>query len=263
MLGVGSSGAQTPVVAAHCLFTADVSDGLSTATATYSVAADTDANGKATLALIPSAMGNRVYQVAVSPPVTSDFEATITSVSVASTDGYAAPLVLAPRARVTGRVLAPDNSPVKNLMVVPTPATVAAALVSPSSMGLVTAASSGLTDAQGQFVLRLDTGAYDFGLIPPSNTSLPLHWVDGQQISSDIDLPDVTLPAGASVVGRVTDSLGQPLIGADVRIYSVVPPKANCSTADDTCLAPPRLIAEGISVASGTVPVLLPAASSH
>jgi hypothetical protein len=261
--GTGSSGAPSAVVGAHCQFSADVSDPKSMVTATYSAASDTDADGKARVTLIPgSGATNRDYQVAVSPPSTSNFQATLTSLSVAptTTPGYGASLMLALRDQVTGRVLGPDGMPVPNLMVVPTAATVAAA-VSTSTLALTPKASSGLTDAKGQFILRLDSGPYDFGMIPPAATSLPRHWVDGQQISTDITLMDVILPAGTLVKGLITDSTGAPMVGADVRIYSLVQSNVDCPAGDNTCLAPARLVAEGQAGTDGDVPLLLPAAN--
>jgi hypothetical protein len=46
-----------------------------------------------------------------------------------------------------------------------------------------------------------------------------------------------------------------------VNLYSVAPSNAACQ-GDYTCLAPPRLIAEGLVLADGSVSVLLPAGQS-
>jgi hypothetical protein len=262
--GTGSSGTQSAVVGAHCVFSADVSDPKSTVTATYAVAADTDADGKARVTLIPgSGATNRDYQVAVSPPSTSNFQATLTSLSVAptTTPGYGASLMLAQRDQVTGRVLGPDGMPVANLMVVPTAATVATAVVAMSTVSITPRASSGLTDAKGQFLLHLDSGPYDFGMIPPATTGLPRQWVDGQQISTDLTLMDVILPAGTLVQGLITDYNGAAMVGADVRLFSLVQGNVDCPMGDNTCLAPARLVAEGQVGTDGNVPMLLPAAN--
>ena len=62
------------------------------------------------------------------------------------------------------------------------------------------------------------------------------------------------------MAGRVLDAQGQALSGADLRIYSLASGNSTCAAQDYTCLAPPRLIAEGTVQGDGSVDVLLPAA---
>src|SRR5207249_5570658 len=122
--------------------------------------------------------------------------------------------------QVTGRVLGPDNQPVKNLTVVPTPATLADAL-KPSTNALVPKLPSALTDAMGRFILHVDAGGYDLSLIPPAPSGLPRQWVDRTFITTDITLPDISMLQGAIVAGQITDASGAPLVGADIRLYSL------------------------------------------
>jgi hypothetical protein len=111
----------------------------------------------------------------------------------------------------------------------------------------------------GKFLLRVDSGGYDFNLIPPATSGLPRLWVDRESISTDVTLPDITMPKGAMVVGQIEDSTGAPLVGAAVRFYTLAKSNASCQTTDYTCLAPPRLLAEANTGMNGSVSVLLPA----
>jgi hypothetical protein len=257
--GVGPNGKAAAVVAAHCVFSADVSDPKSGITATYETFGDTDADGKTAVTLLPASDGTRDYSVAVTPPASADFQALLTDVQVGPSGGYAAPIQLAQRDQVAGRVVGPDGQPVKNLTVVPTPATVADALKPSTTNALAPKLPSTLTDAMGRFVLRVDAGGYDLNLIPPPTSGLPRLWVDRQMVSTDVTLPDIKLPHGAMVHGQIEDSMGAPLVGAAVRFYTVASSNAACQTGDYTCLAPPRLLAEANTGMDGSVGVLLPA----
>ncbi len=54
--------------------------------------------------------------------------------------------------------------------------------------------------------------------------------------------------------------MGQPLVGADVRLYLLPTQNSACSAQDYACLSPPQLIAESTVTAKGSVSVLLPGA---
>jgi hypothetical protein len=257
VVGLSPSGKEVQVAGAHCQFTADVSDPRSQVRAYYDVGADTGADGKAGVMLIPATDANREYQVMVSPPSTSEFQAINTSVSVGPAGGYGASIMLAQRNQVTGQVFNPDGAPAKGVSVFPNPAT--AVLLAPTQSSVAPSRlPSTYTDAMGSFVLRVDNGGYDFGLIPPAVSGLPRDWIGGQMIGTDTTLPPVTLPPASKVVGNVADALNLPLVGASVWIYSVAPHNSQCAPADYACLQPPRLIAQGTADTDGNVNLLLP-----
>jgi hypothetical protein len=143
---------------------------------------------------------------------------------------------------------------VKNLTVVPHPATLATVLA-PLSM---TKLSDTLTDGTGSFLLRVDNGSYDLEFRTTTVSMLPRWWVEGQMVDGDVDLPAVKLPPATQVVGTVSNAAAMPLVGADVQLFQVPAQNAACAPQDDNCLSPPRLIAEGTVGMDGTVSVLLP-----
>jgi hypothetical protein len=261
VVGVSPSGAQVSIVGAHCQFTANVSDGSSDAlTATSQVETETEADGTAVVDLLPADGGNRTYHVSVSPPAGSDFELTSTSVSVGHSDGYGAPIVLALRPQLSGRVLDPHGTPLRNLVIQPGLATVdgSVALVALAAAPKI---ATTITDSDGRFALRLDAGTYEIGLIPPPLASLPWRWLDATPVTADTDVGDVVLSPGVMVHGLVKDAGGKPLEGADVKLYTTSTANDSCM-GDPACLKPARLRAEGTATAEGLVPMLLPQATA-
>jgi hypothetical protein len=200
---------------------------------------------------------NREYQVAVSPASPSEFQAVSTSVSVGPSGGYGASIQLPLRAQVTGTVLSPDGTPLKNATVFPYPATLEEVLGT-AAQNTMSKLSDALTDAGGGFVLRVDDGSYDLAVVPQPATRLPRWWIEGQMVNGDVMLPAVTLPLASPVDGDVSDAAGMPLAGADVRLYQLPAHNVSCATTDYACLSPPRLFAEGTVAMDGTVSVLLP-----
>jgi hypothetical protein len=183
----------------------------------------------------------------------------VTTLSVGPTGGWSAPIVLKLRPQVSGRVLSPAQLPVRDLLIAPALATVAASSTA-TSLALLPKVPSAQTDADGRFAVRLDSAIYDFGLIPPPTALLPRVWIEGTQVTADLTLPDVTLPEGTTARGHVLGPTGAPLAGATVRLYSLAQGNTACPSSDYACLSPPRLRAEGTTGATGLVPLLLPAA---
>lgn len=260
--GTSSSGADTPVVGATCIFTADVSDPHATdgLTATYRAVAMTDADGNATLDLIPADASGRTYAVTITPDASSSFAATSTSLVVGPQGGYGPSIILPLRPVVSGRVFDPKGLPVRGLTVVPSQATLAAAL-GPSPLSVVAAPPQAVADADGRFAVRLDKGVWDIGLVPPPTTELPRLWLTDLSIEGDVDVTGaggVMLPLGVMVKGLVQDASGAPVAHANVRLYTVAPGNANCKAGDAGCLAPPRLRAEGSTGPDGAVGLILP-----
>jgi hypothetical protein len=260
--GTSTSGAKVAITSATCVFSADVSDPHATdgTKATYRATAMTSTDpqilGQVTVDLIPSDSGNRTYDVTVTPDATQPFGGRTTTINVGP-PGYGPPIELALRSQLSGLVVDPDGKPLRNLMVVPAAATVAAAL-SPTSLVAATTPQQANADADGRFSLRLDAGFWDVGLIPPADSMLPRLWLTQLDLNGDLDIGTVLVPRGVIVHGVVHDPSGAPLAHANVRLYTVTSGNTTCAPGDQQCLAPPRLRAEGSSGSDGIVSLILP-----
>lgn len=258
--GTGPSGADMAVPSASCLFTADVSDPHATdgTRATYRVSAMTDPLGQVTVDLIPTETGNRIYDVVVTPDATQPFGAKATTINVAPQGGYGPNIALDLRPQLSGRVLDPSGKALKNLMVVPSPSTVAAAL-GPTPFTVATTPQQATADTDGRFAVRLDKGFWDLGLVPPADSMLPRLWRAQLDLADgDVDIGALTMPKGVMVHGVVHDPTGAPLGHANVRLYTVAAGNAGCAAGDKSCLAPPRLRAEASSGTDGVVSLIMP-----
>ncbi|MCU1280570.1 MAG: hypothetical protein JWM53_4116 [bacterium] len=259
--GTSTSGAQVAVTAATCVFTADVSDPHATdgTKATYRVTAMTSSIpqtlGQVTVDLIPSDSGNRVYDVVVTPDPTQLFGSKETSINVGP-PGYGPAIELALRSQLSGLIIDPDGKPLRNAMVLPAPATLAATL-GPTALAVATPQQANAS-ADGRFSLRLDAGFWDVGLIPPADAMLPRLWLSQLDLTGDLDVGTVLVPRGVIVHGVVHDPSGAPLAHANVRLYTVTSGNTTCAPTDQQCLAPPRLRAEGSSGSDGIVSLILP-----
>jgi hypothetical protein len=264
VIGVGSSGAETPIVGAQLTFVAVVTDttAASGVSAVFQAQAQSDTDGVVTAQLVPG-MGqtNRTYTVAVAPPSSSDFQARSLMLSVGPTPsgGYGADIQLDVRPLLSGRVVDQSANPVASVTVQPGPSTVANA-VQAMSLADVNNVASTATASDGRFTLPVDAGKYDVGLLPLASMKLPRRWIDSLQITADLDVGDVLIPPAALVGGQVLAPDGSQLQNADVQIYAIS--SATCPNRALTCLSPARLAAESSTDASGIIQVLLPAATA-
>jgi hypothetical protein len=256
--GTSTSGAKVAVTSATCVFSADVSDPHATdgTKATYRATSMADPLGQVTVDLIPNDSGNRTYDVTVTPDATQPFGSKTTIVNVGP-PGYGPNIDLVLRSQLSGLVVDPDGKPLRNLMVVPAAATVAAAL-GPTPLAVATTPQQANADADGRFSLRLDAGFWDVGLVPPADSMLPRLWLTQLDLNTDLDVGTIVVPRGVMVHGVVHDPSGAPLAHANVRIYTVTSGNAACAPTDQQCLAPPRLRAEGSSGSDGVVAFILP-----
>lgn len=262
VMGVGSSGAAAPAVGAQVQFKATVTNpNAPEVTALFQASGQTDADGNVSLMLIPG-QGSRDYIVTVAPPSISDLQGLVTTVSVGPSGGYGAPIALRLRPQLSGRVTDMLGLPVRSLTVQPGPATVASALDATSLAGVVRV-DSALTNGDGRFALRVDTGTYDVALLPPASMHLARQWLDRVLVDGDKDVGDVTVPPAATARVLVLDADGNPLPAASVQLYSLALGNlaTTCRTVD--CLSPPRLAAEGTTGTDGSVPLLLPSQSTN
>jgi hypothetical protein len=216
--------------------------------------------GSATANLVPSETGYRTYSLLIEPDGASDFQPTSTTVNVGAAAGYAQPIQLLLRPQLTGRVVGPDSKPLRGVMVVPTPAR----LQPTSDVASVAVAYANtaspppkVTDSDGRFAIRLDKLPWQVALVPPAETMLPRVWTNDVDVASDVDVGDEQIPRGVMVKATLLDASNDAVVGADVRLYTVVPGNAACTAGDATCLAPARLRAESSTGEGGAVTFIL------
>jgi hypothetical protein len=260
--GTDSTGADRPVVGAHCLFTADISDTTTMVTATHSVLVQTDADGHASVALIAGDGGaTRKYNVTISPPAESEFQGASMTIQAGANPGVGPDITLALRPQLIGRIIDMLGRPLSDVTVQPGPSTVDK-IASATTLADLFKLTQATTDRDGRFTLRVDAGNYDLGIIPLTASRLPRRWLDNQPVLADTHLGDVLAPPGTTAKVVVVDPQGNPLKAASVEIYELSKENTTrmCESYDLACLAPPRLTAEGKTGSDGTVPILLPAA---
>jgi hypothetical protein len=258
--GVGSSGAESPIVGARCQFRVDVSDPASRVSAIYLAAVVSQVDGAAELDLLPGEADNRIYQVQITPPPASEFEALSTTSSVGSASGYAAPFVLSPRPQISGRTLAYSGQPVADVTVEPTISTLEAASgIATFTSLLKTSATK--TDNDGRFALRVDQGTYEMSFLPPSITHLSRRWLSAFTVDYDTELGDLQLSSGVAAHAHLIGPTGLPLRGASVRLYALPPANLLCPNRDHACLSPAQLQAESTSDENGEAALLLAGSS--
>ncbi len=261
ILGTSSSGADKAVAGAHVqlltlLSGSVLSGGIQV---THEVEAQTDPNGKFDADVYPDIGGARKYTIAVAPPADSEFQTTTTDVAITASTGFGEDVRLATRPTVSGTVLDPSGNPLKGVVVQPAFNTVDAT----SSTSIATSAhtSSATSDVDGRFSLRLDVGTYDLALVPPASSQLPRQWVVGQVVNGDVDLHRVVAAKPVLFDGVVLTISGEP-VKATLHLYIVPAGNAGCVERGATCLAPPRLQAEGNTDKNGRAPLLLPSDGS-
>jgi hypothetical protein len=225
IVGQGPSGALLPVVGARVQAQVVLEDKLLTAgtRAIYTASADTDGEGVAKLSLIPAPLpgdGNLKYSVTVSSPSRTPFASVQQDIQVGPREGELAPVQLALRAQLTGRLLDASGEPVPLAQVVAQPIARTDSTGGPSEAKAVgSTPPQTTTDQDGRFALRLDSGDYDIDFVPQPGTA-PRSSLDNQRITSyDVDLGDVRLPRLALGKLVVTGPGGAPLAQAKLRIF--------------------------------------------
>jgi len=257
--GKGTSGVDVPVPGVHCQFLATVSAGTNTSslTAIYLQSAVSDVDGLVSVDLVPSeaSLGNRLYDVTVSPPAGSDFASQKLQIAVGPTGGYGAAVMLPPRPTQSGRVIDQRGLPVAQVTVQPGLAT-AAQIGFASSLADLSKLTTTITDINGRFALPLDVGQYDLAFIPPASKLLPRLWIDLGTLTSDNDIEAVVLRPGAMVRTSVVDSNGAPVVGAAIQLFIV--PAPTCGGNDPTCTRTPRVLVDTATGSDGSAQMLLP-----
>jgi hypothetical protein len=225
----------------------------------------TDANGVASLSLLPGSANTPLpYVITVTSPTNSPYASQClgsigvksggSTVNVASAPSLTpTPVTLATRAVLTGTVSDSHGYAVANVSVTATPRPVA----SGACAAAATTPSSTTTDAGGIFQLPLDAGTYQLDYDPPSGSSAPrftdpVDFVVGDSDSGQTLRHDVPLPAGGLVEGVAFVFGGmQPLTSATIRFF-----EPRCTGAD--CATPPWLRGQTVTDGNGNFQIVVP-----
>jgi hypothetical protein len=235
-----------------------------TGTTEFARGGTTDANGVASLSLLPGS-GNAPlsYSITVTPPasspyasqcaVASDVRAGATTVNSPSAPMLTStPIMLTTRPVLTGTVTDGYGYQVANVSVTATPGPTASGACAAAS----TSPSSTTTDANGAFALPLDPGTYQLDYDPPSGSSAPRFTEPAPFVVGVFDsgplVHNVFLPAGGLVQGvALIAGSTQPLPSATIRIF-----EPRCSGA--ACTTPPWLRGQTVTDGNGQFQIVVP-----
>ncbi len=242
----------------------------------------TDANGNATLTLIPGAVTqNRSYRARVTPPADS-LHAALYAKAIDVGPGnpidtsFLAGLTLAQRVGVGGTIVRDDGTPVENATVTARVSTWFRWHLELGDQALLSNVQlpEATTDASGQFLLWLDPtllgkdAEYDLAFSPPARSGAP-RWTRTRVSVANtdeldvVDLGTVPLPSASYARGMVRDASGQVVPGAEVRLYQLNMDSSLCDGAIRPAsveLCEPPAILRGVWRADdmGQVQVILP-----
>jgi hypothetical protein len=212
----------------------------------------TDREGRFVVALVPG-----TYQVVVRPPAADAFadvgllveRVVIPETAGASLEGQA--FDLPSRPRMTGAVRTHDGRPLEGASVVATPLGVDPSGGAEPALRFNRAAS-GAADAAGEFALPLDPGLYDVVVRAPDGSGFPWTVLPGLEVLAGASSlrREVVMQAPLPLAGRLLDSAGAALAGAEIRAYAVI----------DVPDGAPRSVEVGrtTSTADGRYELLLP-----
>ena len=259
--------ADTSAKVSGAVVTAQVTLGTSDlGTTEFARSGTTDANGVASLSLLPGSANTPLpYVVSVTLPANSLYasqclgsigvKSGANTVNVTSAPALTpTPVMLATRAVVTGAVYDSHGYAVANVSVTATPRTPAAGAC---------AARLGVPDQHphrrraGSSRSTLDPGTYQLDYDPPSGSSAPrftdpVDFVVSSSDSGETLRHDVPLPAGGLVQGVAHARGGmQPLTSATIRIF-----EPRCSGA--TCTTPPWLRGQAVTDGNGQFQIVVP-----
>lgn len=263
--GKSTSGISDPVPGATVILSATVGGGTND-DGVYEVKTTTDSAGYAQMMVIPSDQGeNRIYHAKVVPPAESPFAAHVQTVSVAAPTGpnecgTGQTVEVDPRVELHGVVRASAGGPVEDLTIEARPTNTE----ENQSTGAWLTWESGftptdVTDPEGLFFMRLDTGAWDFELVPPSGSMLPRWLVTGIEVSLEGELPQpFSVPMSAVLLGRVLNTNADPVEFMTVKVYLVA---ADCLPGGenaDNCPTPALYLGESDVLPDGNFQVIVP-----
>ncbi|MGC4114079.1 MAG: hypothetical protein QM765_05355 [Myxococcales bacterium] len=245
-----SSTPETPVAGPSIAYADIRAEGTVKGGGKFAAASKTDADGKFTLKLLPSAPGSK-YLVSVSPRYGSTFASTTYSLFVeASQKPVALPAaILCPaKAVLTGRVLAPivDGQDPMPLGGVPILVDGNPSSATPGTSTL----RDVITNADGTFKALVEPGAYQVVAAPASD--FPWSAQSVTTTGADAVIPDFVLESGRLVSGTLSyrnlDGSQTAVGGATVSIFR----------SPTSSLVAPLKIYEALSDSTGRFKVILP-----
>jgi len=117
-------------------------------------------------------------------------------------------IVLEPGFFLTARVVGPGGAPVAGADI--------DAVLGQSQEQILTLHDN--ANGNGDLSTVVPAGRYDFEFCPPVGQLVQAKKIAGVTVASDVDLGNVSLPAGVSLSGFIKDAHGKPLKGADVDV---------------------------------------------
>lgn len=222
---LGLEDVETPVVQAQVTFvTASLSfsrtpSGFDACEASYQRSALTDAEGRATLALLPGDEVNRLYDLTIETPPKSPYaNARVVGYEIGPQGGALAPFRLSRRDIVSGTVLDPSEQGVANALI-------EAREIAPDDAPLGRPAASAVTetDEEGAFALPITRGIYNLQVHPPPERGLPVLSVHALPVAGPVDGLVFKLPKPALLLGDVLLADRSAAANFTVQFYDLVP----------------------------------------
>jgi hypothetical protein len=281
--GYDSTGDAVAVAGAEVQLTSTLSDpdDLNTR-ATYTAQGFTNESGTVEIDLIPGGgVQNRIYVARITPPPASRHAALFDlpiAVGLPNVGGesWLPLLTLDRRVPVDGVVVSHDGVPLGGATIEARPSLALRWTLEPEVLSVLDGLQfpSVVSDDRGTFVLWMDPvllgvdAAYDLDLIPPAGAHAPRWSRDGvrmaeRELGGRLDLGEIVLPRASYARGPVLDPGGEPVPGAEVRLYQVDEDQTACNApnapgGDGECQAPARLRGVWQSRDSGEAWLLLP-----
>lgn len=241
------------------------------AAATVEVSGTTDENGVVTLTVLDGAAFRDSYRVSVVPPASAKFAALFDEPLPPAPTRM---ILLPTRLALRGVVYDQDGEPVKDVSVTARPSLRFLWTLDAVPQRFLTAipASTAITPNTGEWVVWVDAniadtwGNYDVVFEPPADARVP-SWVVSdieipRSVTQDtVTLPTTTLPDAAFVRGTVYDPDGNPVDGADLKIYRVPTDLDLCMEVKNppaSCSIPAQLMGRGTADSRGRVELTLP-----
>ena len=248
---LGSAGGQEPVPGAAVRLTTvfplpdtevrDVEVTFSAEAVTTSL--DTSEPGVAELELYPGDEENRVYAVQVVPPPDSQFQSAFAlevPVGVGGSGQVLQPVTLSRRAALTGTALTSAGDPVASAPVEASASSSLRLMVESDEAEAILSQlqfPTATTDDSGAFLVWVDrelageNATYDVDVSPAPFSSAAPSWtfedIEIPPIGESLDLGELVLPPASYARGLVRDRRGDPVVGAELRLYQL--------GADDYC----------------------------
>lgn len=272
--GKDSGGEIGPIRGARVRVTAEASSAAmpGATLATFVAEGTTNDAGTVSLDVLDGAAFSSRYKLEIVPPASASVGVVFDEPLVL---GAQPAMILPARIKVRGIVLDASGKPLKDVSVTARPSLRFAWSLDDQPQAFLSAipAATAITPSTGEFVVWVDPtitglwGHYDLVFEPPTTSKYPARaptWVQGEVavVSMDtLSLPDVVLPDAAFVHGTITDPDGQPVDGAEVKVFRVNTTLALCSMVPNaplSCPIPATLQGRGASDATGMVRVTLP-----